>query len=41
MEKKLFQEPSVTVVELDFCERLTEPECEHPHEGAEQKCYGY
>jgi len=41
MEKKVFQEPSVTVVELDNCERITASECEHPHEGAAEKCSGW
>ena len=38
---KQFQEPTVTVVELDFCERVTASPCEHPHEGAAEKCSGY
>ena len=41
MEKKIFQEPVVIVVELDSCERITASECEHPHEGAAEKCSGY
>ena len=38
---KLFEEPKVTVVELESSERITAPGCEHPHEGAEDKCSGY
>ena len=36
-----FEEPKVTVVELDFAEKVTPSPCEHPHEGAEEKCSGY
>lgn len=38
---KTFEEPKVTAVELDFDERITASGCEHPHEGAEDKCSGY
>ena len=38
---KVFEEPKVVVVELNFAEKITASECEHPHEGAAEKCSGY
>ena len=38
---KIFEEPVVAVVNLEFDERITASECEHPHEGAEEKCSGW
>jgi len=36
-----FEEPKVTVVELDFAEKITSGPCEHPHEGAKERCIEY